>query len=158
AGIAALILAAHPGYDNDRVAELLLDTADSIDGVNQAKYAGNLGAGRVNALSALTIDPLTIIPHLDASALPGEGATVAPLSTITFGLPDRLASDGMKQALVGSPQRPSFELIRAGYDNTFGTNDDVTVTLNVASKYRVGSNDFSLNTAGGLLAPGKYRL
>ena len=53
AGIVALVKAQHPGWEGIQAAEQVRVTADNIDSQNPA-YIGQLGKGRVNALSAVT--------------------------------------------------------------------------------------------------------
>jgi subtilisin family serine protease len=57
-GIAALILAVHPGYTPTQLLTAITSTADNINALNPG-YANELGAGRVNAARALgvTIPP-----------------------------------------------------------------------------------------------------
>jgi subtilisin family serine protease len=56
ASIAALIWSHYPTWTAEQVKQKLYDSADNIDGLacNQP-YAGELGAGRVNAFTALTV-------------------------------------------------------------------------------------------------------
>jgi subtilisin family serine protease len=51
-GIATLLWALRPSLSAKEIFDLIVKTADSIDGVN-ADYKGKLGSGRVNALSAI---------------------------------------------------------------------------------------------------------
>jgi hypothetical protein len=62
-GVAALLKANNPSLTNDRIKEIILNTTDNIDEVNQASCLGSscngfLGTGRINALSALSPQPL----------------------------------------------------------------------------------------------------
>ena len=51
---AALIWSQNPAWTADQVKPKLFDTADAIDGLScNADYAGQLGAGRVNAYLAV---------------------------------------------------------------------------------------------------------
>lgn len=54
AGVAALVKSQFPNYTAEQVREQLLNTADDIYSINDAKYQGKLGAGRVNAFRAVT--------------------------------------------------------------------------------------------------------
>ena len=62
ASVAALIWSHYPAWTADQVKQKLYDSADNIDGLacNQS-YAGKLGAGRVNAFTALTVPVKTKI-------------------------------------------------------------------------------------------------
>jgi len=53
AGLAGILMAAHPDWTPAQVAAQIRTTADPIDNVNYS-YAGSLGRGRVNFLRALT--------------------------------------------------------------------------------------------------------
>ena len=62
-GIAALIKAAHPGFSNAMLRDLILSSADNIDSLNvnnclNASCVGELGKGRINAYTALAPKPL----------------------------------------------------------------------------------------------------
>ncbi len=62
-GVAALLKASNPNLSNTDLRNILLKTADNIDAVNQtsclnASCNGFLGKGRINALSALSPQPL----------------------------------------------------------------------------------------------------
>lgn len=51
-GAAVLIKALHPNYKNKQLMEVLMSSADNIDGANPY-YLGQLGAGRLNVLRAI---------------------------------------------------------------------------------------------------------
>lgn len=53
AAAAALIKAQKPGYSNRQIEERILNSGVDIYSVNDSKYAGKLGAGRVDFLNAL---------------------------------------------------------------------------------------------------------
>src|SRR5207253_2523846 len=62
-GLAALIKAANPGYSNVDIQKVLMSTSENIDSLNQTQCLGGscngfLGAGRINALFALTPQPI----------------------------------------------------------------------------------------------------
>lgn len=62
-GVAALLKSNNPNLSNDQIRDIILKTADSIDQVNQGNCLGSscsgfLGKGRINALSALSPQPL----------------------------------------------------------------------------------------------------
>ncbi|MGE5392307.1 MAG: S8 family serine peptidase [Candidatus Saccharibacteria bacterium] len=62
-GVAALLKSNNPGLTNDDIRNIILKTADNIDALNQTNCLGSscngfLGKGRINALSALSPQPL----------------------------------------------------------------------------------------------------
>ncbi len=54
AAVAALILSVNPQMDVDELEDVLLEGCDNIDGINPG-YAGQLGAGRINAYESLLL-------------------------------------------------------------------------------------------------------
>jgi subtilisin family serine protease len=54
AGIAGLVKAQFPNYTWQQITEQIINNGDNIDSFNDPKYAGKLGAGRVNAFFALS--------------------------------------------------------------------------------------------------------
>ena len=61
AGCAALVKSKYPNYTAKQISILLKNTADHIDGTNQAQYKDKLGNGRVNMYRALTENPSGIV-------------------------------------------------------------------------------------------------
>jgi len=51
--LAALLFSKHPNWTNEKVIRVIIDSADSIDAINP-KYKGQLGAGKINFLKALS--------------------------------------------------------------------------------------------------------
>ncbi len=62
AGVAGLIWAHNPSWNNTQVATQLIMTADNIDALNSS-YAGLLGTGRVNAYKALITSPVPLVKY-----------------------------------------------------------------------------------------------
>lgn len=62
AGVAGLIWANNPGWNNTKVATQLIMTTDNIDALNPT-YAGLLGTGRINAYKALTTTPVPLVKY-----------------------------------------------------------------------------------------------
>jgi subtilisin family serine protease len=56
AGVAALVRAAHPGADPDKIGDALEKTARPLDGIANSGYQGRLGKGIVDAGRAVTAD------------------------------------------------------------------------------------------------------
>jgi len=54
AGVAALVKSHFPNYTAEQVKQQLLNSADNIDAINDQKYRNKVGAGRINALKAIT--------------------------------------------------------------------------------------------------------
>ncbi|MBN2357295.1 S8 family serine peptidase [candidate division KSB1 bacterium] len=78
AGVISLIMTQNPSWSGLQAAEQLRVTADTIDNINDEKYRGKLGRGRVNAYRALTeswpsirIEELAIVDQ-DSLIKPGE--------------------------------------------------------------------------------------
>ncbi len=143
AGVAALLLAQNPSYTRDQLAAKLLGTAVNIDALNPG-YEGQLGAGRVDALNALTAAlPAPTITDFKVDGLNIQnGGTVNGISTITLTVPRRLNP--------ASVNANSLELRSDGSDNVFGTGDDQIVPVTLASPYRMGDVEISLSIAGTL--------
>ena len=62
AGVAGLIWAHNPTWNNTQVATQLIMTTDNIDALNSS-YAGLLGTGRVNAYKALITTPVPLVKY-----------------------------------------------------------------------------------------------
>jgi subtilisin family serine protease len=82
AGLAGLILSAHPDWTPAMVRAQLIHTADSIDAANPT-YAGKLGAGRINATRAIQApSPILTVGGYSVNGVPngrpnfGESATL----------------------------------------------------------------------------------
>lgn len=86
AGVAALIRSRQPGWSAALVRNQLVQTADPLDTLNPA-YAGQLGAGRVNAAQAMQ-DPRPALVlagtsvNGDPAGRPTPGTTVALTATL----------------------------------------------------------------------------
>ncbi|MFH1038407.1 MAG: S8 family serine peptidase [PVC group bacterium] len=79
AGLAALILSAHPDWSNAAVICHIKNTADEIDGFNPG-YEGKLGTGRINALTALGSPPpapQVAVEHVEVDDSSGNGDGLA---------------------------------------------------------------------------------
>ena len=86
AGVAALILSYYPDLTPDGIIERLELGAEPIDHLNDDRYAGKLGAGRINAFNSLMYDRL---PRVDFESyeqihLTGNDNTLNPGETVTF--------------------------------------------------------------------------
>ncbi len=80
AGVAVLIRAAIPDADVDEVRELLLEGADDITDVNQNRYEGLLGSGRINAYNSLILGqrPMPAIGQLEIVADGNDNGRLDP--------------------------------------------------------------------------------
>jgi|CXWL01.1.fsa_nt_gi thermitase len=78
AGVAGLILSANPTFTRAQVSSKLTSTVDNIDALNPL-YVGKFGAGRVNALQALSVRPRVL-----SFALAPDAATIANGQTINY--------------------------------------------------------------------------
>jgi len=80
AGIASLVKSKYPNYTAKQVAEQLLNSADNIEALNDARYSGKIGSGRVNAFQALNntnkpgieFQNIAVTDNGDNQFLPGE--------------------------------------------------------------------------------------
>lgn len=70
AGLAALILTVHPGWTYTQVFDRLKSTAVNIDALNPG-FAGQLGSGRIDAQSALSLPSAIIISPATSEAVKG---------------------------------------------------------------------------------------
>lgn len=132
AGVAALIWSLHPTWNRDQVAAQLLGTTDNIDAVNPT-YAGLLGSGRANSLRALS-ESLAAPQIEDVVELPIEGGTlheVPSMLTVQLG-------NVLDTSTVNNPG--NWILRGDGADDTFGTPDDVFVSLVLETDYKIGTN------------------
>jgi len=114
-GVAALIWSANPEWTAEQVKQRLFSTAENIDALNPG-FAGQLGAGRVNAFSAVAptvpntnpavSDYLTAASAVDVvdGVLPvtNDAPTEFPLgaTTVTFSATDSAGNHGTAQATV----------------------------------------------------------
>lgn len=155
AGVAALIWSANPTWTRDQVAAKLLGSTDNIDGIN-ASFAGLLGRGRVNSFKSLT--QTLAAPRFRNNTLtnlPAENATVTTVPT-TFAL------DVFNVFDPATMNAGSFEIRGAGFDDQFGTADDVLVPFNLrfgilnTTEYQVGTNRLNFQITGSF-GSGKYR-
>jgi hypothetical protein len=60
ASVAALIWSRHPDWSAAQVKQQLYDSADDIDATIGATYVGKMGAGRVNAFTAVNDNPIAV--------------------------------------------------------------------------------------------------
>jgi serine protease len=72
AALAALVKSKFPAYTSLQVGEQVRVTCDNIDALNSA-YAGRLGAGRINALRALSISTLPSVRLLSFAVTDSPG-------------------------------------------------------------------------------------
>lgn len=109
AGVAILIRATVPDADVDEVWELLIEGADDISGVNQNRYEGLLGSGRINAYNSLMmaqrpmpeIEEFEIIADGDGNGAldPGEEVEVVIAVNNNFG---RITAEDVTITLTSS--------------------------------------------------------
>ena len=86
AGVAALILSYYPDLTVDGIIERLEKGADPIDHLNEPRFAGKLGAGRVNAFNSLMYDriPRVDVEFVETIDISGDDNTLNPGETITI--------------------------------------------------------------------------
>ncbi len=138
AGVAALIWSLHPDWTRDQVAAQLTGTADDIDALNPA-YAGQLGAGRVNAYRAVseTIAP----PRLrDVLGLPADGgSTTQPVQAFQVDL-----ASVFDPATVNDPA--NWELFKIRRDGR-AVPIPLSYTTTLGGPYMIGTNRLYFTTA-----------
>ena len=78
AGVAGLILSVNPTFTRAQVASKLTSTVNNIDALNPS-YIGKFGAGRVNALQALSVRPAVLTFNLVPNA-----ASIANGQTLNY--------------------------------------------------------------------------
>lgn len=133
ASVATLIMMAHPTWTRDQVAAQLLGTADNVDAVNPG-LSGLLGAGRVNALRALT-ETVRAPRFSTVTGLPIQGSTITQQpTTVTIRVGNIFDRAGVNN--LGS-----WELRSSGADDVFGTLDDELVEITRLTDYKLGTNE-----------------
>ncbi len=122
AGVAGLVKALHPEWNNDRVALQILETADNIDEENK-DYKGWLGFGRVNAYRAVTENPysLQIANYSIDDGVSGNGDGVIDRGeTINFTLTVKNHLDDVSNVKVTMTSEDPYVSVSSGYAE-FGT-------------------------------------
>lgn len=91
-GGAALLKALKPSLTNKEIMELLINSTDSIDGLNP-DFAGKIGRGRINLFRAAlaALDPSSILPAPPSFQSPGT--PVVPTSPVMLNLPSPSLQD-----------------------------------------------------------------
>lgn len=148
AGVAALIWAANPTWTRDQVAAQLVATADNIDLINPT-FAGLLGSGRVNSFRAVSsVANPPRVARVNGLGVNGGGMASAPTSFTVqmWGILDPTTANNSA----------NWRLVGAGADNTFGTGDDISVSITNNTNYMIGTNRLSF-TINGAVSSGRYR-
>jgi subtilisin family serine protease len=135
AGLAGLIMSVNPDLTPDEVEEIMKSTAFDIDEINP-DYAGQLGAGRIDAYQAILNTP-----YAPEAAFSTPVTIITPSSQINFtsesmGVPDTYAwsFEGGSPSTSTAKNPQNIEYATAGnynvsltVTNVFGT-DEVTMT------------------------------
>lgn len=131
AGVVALMIAANPALSPDAVESCLKQTCDNIDALNPI-YAGQLGAGRINAGNAVacvipTVRPTANFAHSNVTSCNGH----IDFTDLSQNLPMNWSWNfGNGQTATNS--NPSID---------YGTSGNYTVTLIVSNP--IGSDTFT---------------
>ncbi|KAM3114031.1 S8 family serine peptidase [Phormidesmis sp. 146-33] len=148
AGLIALLFSVKPDLSAAEAIALLKDTADPIDTLNPP-YAGMLGAGRINARSALErITPLQNQTHTIA-ATAGSHGQMTPIGSV-------VVQHGFDQtfAIVPDPDYQIIELLVDGNSVTIAPSyvfKNITMTHTIAVQFSLQQTEPShYDTAGRL--------
>ncbi len=150
AGVAALIWSAHPTWTREQVVTQLFATSDDISTQNQ-EFIGLLGNGRINSGRALT-ETLAAPQVIEIGNFSNLGTAKSTDAIQDFYI---TFDQFMDQASV--TDAASYELLEAGADGEFDTEDDHVIPLLIDSEYRVGTNGINISAANGPLGLGYYR-
>jgi subtilisin family serine protease len=150
AAVAALIWSKNPTFTRDQVLATLYGTADDIDELNSEDYpAGYMGAGRINALKAVTTKatalPLASIREVKANLSSDEAENTIE---IYFTKKSVLNPENMRDLL-------NYRLTYS-QDSIFGNGDDKALSLEFKSDFLSNSNRVVLNV--GEAKPGTFKL
>jgi len=136
AGVAALVMAAHPDWTRDQVAHQLLSTATDVDAANY-HLRGLLGSGVVNAAAAVgpyysglnvhAADPLIMDTQGNQNGLPEPGETVELLVSIR----NYSSANSFSARISGTD--PYIQVVRADAD--YGSIGEGISKTNSASPY-----------------------
>lgn len=145
AGVAALILSAHPDWTRDQVVSQIYATADNIYNLSgNAAYQGELGHGRINAFGGTTSstgfaavangNSIRVAADLDGTVkVWSAGGKLEEVLPVTPGTPlTSIALDGDTRMVVGSSDGTISYYTRsfAAADNWFRLVSKVTVEAN----------------------------
>ncbi len=143
-GLAALILALHPGYGPDQLMDAIKSTCDDIDGLNPG-FAGKLGAGRINVARAVGVQ-LPPRPPRDVQAQDtpdDQGGSISV--TWLRSLDDGAGADSVVEYIIRRRQGETGGFTEVGQVaagvTTFA---DTSVTDGVDYYYKVRASDGTL--------------
>ena len=149
AAVAALIWSKNPNYTRDQVLATLYGSSDDIDELNGDYPAGYLGAGRVNALKAVTFKkgslPLASISEVKANLDSDEGTNTLE---IYFSKKSVLKPENIRDLL-------NYRLTYS-QDSIFGNGDDRAIPLELENDFLSNSNRLVLKV--GNARPGTFKL
>jgi len=143
-GLAALILAIHPGYGPDQLMDAIKLSCDDIDGINPG-FAGKLGAGRINTARALGVQLAPRAPRdVQAQDTPddqGGSITVAWLKS----LDDGAGADSVIEYVIRRRQGVGGAFAEVG-SVAAGVTEfaDTTVADGMSYYYKVRASDGTL--------------
>jgi len=151
AAVAALIWSKNPSYTRDQVLATLYGTADDIDELNSDDYpAGYLGAGRVNALRAVTTQPADLpLPFItDVKANWSADDEAENTIEIFFSRKSLVKPEHIRDLLN---YRLTYSI-----DSIFGNSDDQYIGFDKAQDFTSNSNRLVLKLDP--VDPGTYKL
>ena len=136
-GVAALVVSKYAG--NITPIELrakLVDNTDPIDALNESRYEGKLGSGRLNAYKALTDDNLPSVP---------SGLTATNVTQTSFTISWNAVSTAISYDLQIREQGGTWQTINTSevsYDFT-GATAETTYEFQVKANNDAGSSSYS---------------
>lgn len=136
AGVAALIRSHYPEISVDSLIARLKIGCDPIDHLNHPRYAGKLGAGRVNAFNSLMFDRIPYIEfqELEIVEISGDDNTLNPGENLRFKLHLRNREnwlDALPFTGTISSDNPHIEIINAQSNWEMIPNGEISQSLNV---------------------------
>jgi subtilisin family serine protease len=152
-GLAALILAVHPGYGPHHLTEAIRSACDDIDALNPG-FAGKLGAGRINAARALGVAVPPLPPRdvqaADTAGDEGGSITVTWLLSLDDGSGARSVVEYIVQRRSGATGNFA-EVGRVAAGQTSFVDDNVTDGVDYY--YQVAATDGTLTSDAEVVGP-----
>ncbi len=136
AGLAGLILSQNIALTNEQVRDRILGTVDCITGMQDSRYWGMLGTGRINAYKALSMTAKPVIVFNDARVQTASGSYLPQAKPGPNTMLAWLKNIWINSASVESVLRTddSYVTIIQPYSN-YGSMDKLQINDNTATPY-----------------------